>query len=249
MDGSSVENKENSKDYAAADDKGALRSAEFNDVYFSAVDGLAETRHVFLDCNDLPQGWAGKEQFVICETGFGTGLNFLAVWKLFEETAVAGQKLHFISFEKFPLEPDIIREALQIWADDLGDRIDRLADIYPLRVPGFHRMDVTKDITLSLIFGDVNEEMAGLQADVDCWFLDGSRQSSNSDMWSAEVFSQMARLSVVDASFATFTSAGFVKRGLQQAGFEIQKVKGFGRKREMLRGRYAGIVDIQGEGA
>lgn len=230
MDGSSEEYKE----------KGALRSEEFDDVYFSAVDGLAETNHVFLHHNDLPQAWTGRRDFVICETGFGTGLNFLAAWKMFEEQAAAGQHLHFISFEKFPLAPEVIREALQIWRVDLGGRIDLLADIYPLRVSGFHRVDVSPMITLTLIFGDVNEEMRKLRATVDCWFLDGFRPSSNPDMWSEAVFEQMARLSTKGARYATFTSAGFVRRGLQAAGFSTEKVRGFGRKREMLRGRFEG---------
>ncbi|MEM7651292.1 MAG: tRNA U-34 5-methylaminomethyl-2-thiouridine biosynthesis protein, partial [Pseudomonadota bacterium] len=99
---------------------GAPRSKEYDDVYFSADDGLAETQHVFLDGNNLPGAWAGKERFVICETGFGTGLNFLAVWKLFEDTAPPEQSLDFISFEKFPLTAQEIEEYLSPWAESFG---------------------------------------------------------------------------------------------------------------------------------
>ena len=103
---------------------GAPRSKEFDDVYFSRNDGLAETKHVFLASNGLPEGWSGRERFVIAETGFGTGLNFLAVWKLFRETA-KGERLDYISVEKFPLSKreifEALRQVLSLGGEDLGE--------------------------------------------------------------------------------------------------------------------------------
>ena len=145
-----------------------------------------------------------------------------------------------MSFEKFPLTPDIIKEALSHWQGELGDYADQLCSHYPLLVPGFHRLQLSEHVLLTLIFGDVNDMMRRLNARIDCWFLDGFKPSSNPEMWSEEVFSLMARLSKENASFATFTAAGFVKRGLEAAGFETHKVDGFGRKREMLAGRFIG---------
>ena len=37
-------------------------------------------------------------------------------------------------------------------------------------------------------------------------------------------------------SCATYTAAGFVRRGLQAGGFEVIRHPGFGRKRHMTRG-------------
>lgn len=213
-----------------------LRSEHFDDVYFSADDGLAETRHVFIEGNGLPGAWQGQERFIICETGFGTGLNFLTVWSLFEETAEPVQRLDFVSFEKYPLSPDQIREALSVWRETLGDKTDRMLAHYPAPFPGFHRIALSDRVTLTLVFDDVNEAMMRLEAEVDCWFLDGFKPASNPEMWSETVFEQMARLSKPGTRFATFTAAGFVKRGLEGAGFTVRKVPGFGRKREMLVG-------------
>lgn len=213
-----------------------LRSERFDDVYFSAEDGLAETRHVFIEGNNLPGAWAGRERFVIAETGFGTGLNFLTAWKLFKETAGPGQRLDFISFEQFPLGPEEIREALEVWGDELKEEIEVLLRRYPLLIPGFHKIVVDEYVSLLLVFDDVNRALPGLDAKVDCWFLDGFKPASNPEMWTETVFENMARLSAPGASFATFTAAGFVKRGLQDAGFTVTKVPGFGRKREMLVG-------------
>lgn len=214
--------------------KGTIISKEFGDVYFSVEDGLAETRHVFIDSNNLPSRWQGRDHFTIAETGFGTGLNFLAAWQFFDETATPGQKLDFISFEKYPLSISEIREALTPW--QFGNRLELFLENYPLRTTGFHKIILTEAITLTLIIGDINAMIPQLEASIDCWFLDGFKPSANPEMWTETVFKNMNRLSQPGTTFATFTAAGFVKRGLQNAGFNVRKIKGFGTKRDMLAG-------------
>ena len=216
------------------------RSDQFDDVYFSVQDGLSETRHVFLEGNGLPDAWCGQETFTVCETGFGTGLNFLAVLKLWLDTThdKRPSELHFISFEKYPLTRDFIAEHLAHW-DELSVQLDSLLSNYPDDLTGGrYDIQIMDGVRLTLLFGDINEAMPNLEAEVDCWFLDGFRPSSNPDMWSETVFENMARLSRAGATFSTFTAAGFVRRGLQTVGFEVRKVAGFGRKREMCVGRY-----------
>jgi tRNA 5-methylaminomethyl-2-thiouridine biosynthesis bifunctional protein len=210
-----------------------LKSAHYDDVYFSAQDGLAESRHVFLDGNNLPSAWQGKSAFIIAETGFGTGLNFLAVWKLFLETAAPDQSLYFISYEKHPLESGQIREALQNWQDDIGQQLEAMLVHYK---PETIRINPHPQITLDLRIGDINDELPKQSEVVDCWFLDGFRPATNPDMWSEIVMSNIGRCTQAGGSFATFTVAGFVRRGLKEAGFDVRKVKGFGTKREMLVG-------------
>ncbi len=219
------------------------RSTQFDDVYFSVQDGLAETRHVFLDGNGLPELWSRREDFTICETGFGTGLNFLAVLKLWNDTPEdqRPKKLNFISFEKFPLSRDYIAEHLSCWPD-LEDELDALLADYPSDLKLKEHKLAIGSVSLVLLFGDVNDQITALDLPkgVDCWFLDGFKPSSNPDMWSETVFENMARLSAKKARFATFTAAGFVRRGLESVGFEVQKAPGFGRKREMCVGEYVG---------
>jgi tRNA 5-methylaminomethyl-2-thiouridine biosynthesis bifunctional protein len=222
----------------SASPKGAIRSKEFDDVYFSTEDGLAETRHVFLDGNDLPAAWAVKQVFLIAETGFGTGLNFLAAWKLFNETAAPGQALNFISFEKYPLSIADIESALQHWIpSEFAREFAAFKERYPQSLSGTHDLKMADNVHLRLIFDDVNKALPALSEQVDCWFLDGFKPASNPEMWSLTVFENMVRLSKPGASFATFTAAGFVRRGLRDAGFDVRKVKGFGLKRDMLVGR------------
>ena len=213
------------------------RSNIFDDIYFSVEDGPAETQHVFIDSNDLPARFSGKENFTICETGFGTGLNFLMAWKALNASAVK-TKLRFISFEKYPLSRDDIQKALQPYFSE--EQLFAYTDQYPLKCQGVHQLDIAENIELVLIFGDVNDEITKLEETVDAWFLDGFAPAKNPEMWTNTLFENMARLSVKGTTFATFTAAGIVRRGLAQNGFEVQKIKGFGRKRDMIKGEYLG---------
>ncbi len=224
----------------------APRSDLFDDVYFSAHDGPGETQHVFFDGNNLPERWQGRQRFTIAETGFGTGLNFLLAWDLFDRTAAPGAFLDFISVEKFPLRAEHIRKGLSPWADRLAPYLEKMLAQYPILVPGFHRMVFDGRVALTLIFGDANDALADVDAgaDVDAWFLDGFTPSKNPDMWTDNVFGEMARLSAPGATFSTFTAAGFVKRGLRNAGFTVEKKRGFGPKRDMLAGVYAGEARV-----
>ncbi|OIN86775.1 MAG: hypothetical protein AUJ12_03930 [Alphaproteobacteria bacterium CG1_02_46_17] len=216
------------------------RSEQFDDIYFQIENGLEESRYVFLEKNSLPQRFSGKDQFTICETGFGTGLNFLCAWKSFEDTADAGQILNYISFEKYPLSKDEVAKYLAHWSGEFDGRLERLVDLYPLRIGGWHKIRVSDFVTLTLIFDDVNRAILELDTIVDCWFLDGHAPAKNPEMWSDTVFLNMGRLSREGARVATFTAAGIVKRGLEGAGFHISKTKGYGHKREMIVGTFEG---------
>lgn len=220
--------------------KGSPYSDQFDDFYFSRHDGLAETCHIYLKGNNLPQSWKDKESFSIFETGFGTGLNFLAVWDLFEKTAKESQTLDFVSVEKYPLSISEIKKALEPWSSDFEDKIDALCHLYPIRIRGTHRIKISKQITLTLIFDDINDALPTLNGAYDCWFLDGFSPAKNPDMWNENLYENMARLSKSGATIATFTSVGNVRRSLQSAGFDVKKQEGFRYKRHILTGVFRG---------
>ncbi|MGK2741582.1 bifunctional tRNA (5-methylaminomethyl-2-thiouridine)(34)-methyltransferase MnmD/FAD-dependent 5-carboxymethylaminomethyl-2-thiouridine(34) oxidoreductase MnmC [Tepidicaulis sp. LMO-SS28] len=224
---------------------GSPESTDFGDLYFSAEDGPAETAHVFLKGNGLPEAWAGRRSFTIGETGFGTGLNFLCLWALWREARPESGQLHFVSVEGFPLSAEELARAHQTWPQFAALSAQLLA-AYPPRVPGFHTLHLEDGVTLTLLFGEAAAELGALElapgTQVDAWFLDGFAPSKNETMWSADVVGQMARLSGPGTTLATFTVAGAVRRGLKAAGFATEKTPGFGRKREMLRGTYQGAA-------
>lgn len=221
------------------DDTGeAPHSTAFADVYFSRHDGRAQTEHVFVHHNRLPErfaAWQETRPFVIGETGFGTGLNMLCAWACFDSHAPRTARLHLVSTEKYPLARDDVRRALAVWPD-LAGRARTLIAQWPEPVTGVHRLILSERVTLDLHYGDSAERLSRLDGRVDAWFLDGFAPAKNPEMWRAALFEAMAAHSRPGATFATFTCAGLVKRGLKAAGFSWEKVPGIGRKREMLRG-------------
>jgi len=231
---------------------GVPYSRQFGDVYFSSDSGLNETQHVFLAHNQLEKRWQGLQSghFTIAETGFGTGLNFLCAWRLWDDCAPPTARLHFISMEKYPLTHTDLAQALSLWPQ-LARQRDQLQAQYHFLTNGFHRL-VFDDgrITLTLLIGDVNDMLPQLAANlaankIDAWFLDGFAPAKNPEMWQQSLFNNMARLSHAETTFATFTSAGEVRRSLEKAGFAVNKVAGFGRKREMLCGQYMGQLQTK----
>ncbi len=211
---------------------------QHQDIYFSREGGIEESHHVFIQGNQQPQRWQNCASFTIAETGFGTGLNFLCTLALWSRQGPRQGRLHFISVEKHPLSADDLKRALAAFPA-LAPYADDLLASYPPLTHGLHRREFLDGrATLTLLFGDAADMFAELNARVDAWYLDGFAPGKNPEMWTDRLFQHMARLSKPDTSVATFSAAGVVKRGLKAAGFEVHTQIGFGRKRDMLVGRY-----------
>ncbi|VAW66743.1 tRNA (5-methylaminomethyl-2-thiouridylate)-methyltransferase / FAD-dependent cmnm(5)s(2)U34 oxidoreductase [hydrothermal vent metagenome] len=219
-------------------------SPDFDDVYFSVDNGLEETEHVFIQHNQLLQRFsslsAQNNVFVIAETGFGSGLNFLLSVKHWLEIADTSACLYYYSVENTPFTPDDMAQAHTFWPE-LKTIADELQGQYQAASAGFHLFDLFEGrVKLVLMLGEVEAMLQQMQlpvsGKVDTWFLDGFAPSLNPDMWSDGVFSQIARLSRVGSTFSTYTAAGIVKRGLLAAGFTVRKVSGCARKRHNLCG-------------
>ncbi|RAK67508.1 tRNA (5-methylaminomethyl-2-thiouridine)(34)-methyltransferase MnmD [Phenylobacterium kunshanense] len=221
---------------------GQPRSRLFGDVYFSAEDGLAETRAVFLHGCGLPDAWLGRRRFVVAELGFGTGLNIAALLDLWRTSRPADAHLHVFSIEAFPITADEAARALARWPE-LSEIADLLVRRWPGRARGRHRVDLPEfSATLDLAVMDAAEALSGWQGSADAWFLDGFSPALNPQMWSDEVLGLVAARSAPGARAATFTVAGHVRRGLAAAGFAVEKRPGFGRKRERLEARMPGAA-------
>lgn len=212
-------------------------SAQFRDIYFSTDNGLAEAEYVFLQANQLAERFAALPNhaaFTIAETGFGTGLNFLAAWRLWQHTCSGDQWLHFVSVEKHPLTRGDLQQALALWPE-LTPWAQQLVQQYPPLTAGWHRLVFPESrLTLTLLLGDANELLPELAASVDAWFLDGFAPDKNPQLWQLELMQHVARLSKPGTTLASYTCAGEVRRRLASAGFTVCKAKGFGRKRQMI---------------
>lgn len=216
-------------------------SKQFGDVYFSKDNGLLETRHVFLNGNDLTERLARLEPhayFCVGETGFGTGLNILALWQLWQQVRPANHShLHAISVEKFPLSKHDLIRALNVWPE-LKPLAEQLIAQYPLPIAGCHRLNFPNErFSLDLWLGDAHDVFPVIPKthQVNAWFLDGFAPSCNPDMWEDNVLNNIIRLSDQGTTFSSFSVAGVLKRGLKQHGVAISRPRGFKHKREMLK--------------
>ena len=219
-------------------------STEFDDIYFSTDGGLEETRAVFLGGCGLPERWAGRSVFTIAELGLGSGLNFLASWQAWTDTATPQQRLHFVSIEKFPFDKNQLQQALLAWPE-LSALSSQLVKNWPGRVKGIHRLNFGA-VTLTLVHEDVAKALTQLdELKADAWFLDGFNPSGNPAMWSAEVMQGVANSCAAGARLATFSVAGAVRTALSDAGFTVRKMPGFGRKRHRLEADYSGVASEQ----
>ncbi|MFY8207754.1 MAG: tRNA (5-methylaminomethyl-2-thiouridine)(34)-methyltransferase MnmD, partial [Caulobacter sp.] len=220
---------------------GLPQSSLYGDVYFSSVDGLAETRAVFLAGCGLPERFAERRDFVVGELGFGSGLNIAALLDLWRREKPPGGRLHIFSIEAHPLSRDEAARILAHWPE-LGEAARVLLDHWPGRARGFHRVDLPGfDAVLDLAVMDVVEALEAWDGLADAWFLDGFSPALNPAMWRDEVLAAVGARSAPGARAATFTVAGAVRRGLSAAGFEIAKRPGFGRKRERLEAWRPGV--------
>ncbi|HKS12099.1 MAG TPA: bifunctional tRNA (5-methylaminomethyl-2-thiouridine)(34)-methyltransferase MnmD/FAD-dependent 5-carboxymethylaminomethyl-2-thiouridine(34) oxidoreductase MnmC [Pseudomonas sp.] len=230
------------------DEHGRPHSRQYDDIYFSKDQSLEETRHVFIEQNQLRQRFSALDEqacMVIGETGFGTGLNFFCAWQMFAALAPATARLHFVSVEKYPLSRDDLQRALQLWPG-LSTFTSELLGQYVAVHPGFQQFSLAEGrVTLTLMIGDVLEQLPQLDARIDAWFLDGFAPAKNPDMWTPELFAQIARLSGPGTTLGTFTSTGWVRRGLMAAGFVMRRVPGIGKKWEVMGGVFQGEASQQ----
>ena len=243
---------------------GTAFNAAYGDIYHIVAGALGQARHVFLGGNGLPQRWSDKHRFTIVETGFGTGLNFLATWLAWQTTHREGARLHFVSFEQHPLLRDDLKKTLlqhqsstiaEAKARALGHArdpdaenrsalaplADALIDAWPtVLTRGVHRLSFDNDqVALTLVFGDACTYASQLRLRADAFYLDGFAPARNPAMWQPRLFKALARMADEQATIATYTSAGQVRRDLGDAGFSVRRVPGFGGKATMTVGHFA----------
>ena len=216
------------------DAHGTPASERYGDIYHARAGAVEQARHVFIDGNELPRRWQGRESFTVCETGFGLGNNFLALWQAWRNLPRRPRRLHVISFEAHPFSRADLALALADHQGELREMANALLKSWPPLLPGLHRLEFEAGrITLTLAFGKVEHLSRQVEAGVDAFFLDGFSPARNPAMWSRELFGQLVRIANTGATAATWCSAGQVRRDLSAAGFLVKRVPGFSGKRQM----------------
>lgn len=200
-------------------------STQFDDPYFSLDNGLNETRHVFLTGNRLPERFSPG--FHIAELGFGTGLNMLAAWQAWDQSGQT-TPLRFTGFEAFPMRVGEMERALAAFPE-LADYAARLCAAWAENPT----LSTLTGIEAQVVTGDARDTLASQTWKADAWFLDGFSPAKNPELWDESLLSDVGRHTCAGGTAATYTAAGFVRRNLQTAGFDVSRIPGFGRKRHM----------------
>ncbi|PID48357.1 MAG: bifunctional tRNA (5-methylaminomethyl-2-thiouridine)(34)-methyltransferase MnmD/FAD-dependent 5-carboxymethylaminomethyl-2-thiouridine(34) oxidoreductase MnmC [Proteobacteria bacterium] len=208
-------------------------SKSFDEGYFSSHGGLEESSYVFLNGNNLPNSWEEKQVFCIGESGFGTGLNFLNVLKLYDECKKKPKELYFISVEKEPLSLEDLKKAHSFFPE-ISKYAKKLYHKYPPLSEGLHFLNFGS-VKLILCFGDIKDVFSNLTCKVNAWFLDGFSPSKNPDMWDEQTLKLIKNLSAKNATLATFSVARVLRDNLNKVGFTWEKSKGFANKKHMLK--------------
>jgi tRNA 5-methylaminomethyl-2-thiouridine biosynthesis bifunctional protein len=222
------------------DAEGVPRAPAFGDRYHPRAGALAQAEHVFLRGNGLPGRWTGRARFVILETGFGLGHNFLATWAAWRADAARCERLHFVSVERHPPRREDLEAVHRALPAQVAPLARGLRAAWPVLTGDLHRLAFEASrVELLLAFGDAGDWLRRLQLQADAVFLDGFAPALNPAMWSRAVFAALPALCAPGTTAATWSTARAVRDGLAAAGFEVHTAPGFADKREMTVARFA----------
>lgn len=218
--------------------RGVVISSHYDDVYYSGSKGWSLAQHVFLHGNGLPQRWQGRDVFTVCETGFGTGLNFIALWQAWRNDPHRSQRLHTVSFEAHPFNSQDLAILLADVPVKSQSLVQALIAAWPQLLPGIHRLEFEGgNVTLTLVFGCVSRMAKQVSACVDAFFLDGFRPSCNPEMWTPALFGQLVRMASQQATLSSRQCTDAVQKSLSLAGFLIDTTPGVQGRGQIITGR------------
>lgn len=238
-------------------------SHTFKDWYSSKHGAKEEARYVFIEGNSLAERFRQAGRVSILELGFGLGINFLSVLDLFRSLQKGGllgsldcsqdrektvsdkngiEKLTYFAIEKFPVPNDFYQKAAL--AAGFESDAHLLSSLHILPVSGWQHFTLEGgQVSLHILIGDVGMIVSDLLLNgskFHAYFADGFSPAKNPQMWSVQIFEMLREMALPGATLATYTVAGLVRRNLQKSGWEVQRVKGFSVKREMLKA-YLGV--------
>ncbi len=224
-----------------------LVNYHYNDRYFDVVNAIQEAKQVFFEgtsiLDKLKASSTEPKGIIIGETGFGAGRTFVALLQYLDDNGITNASVTYNSVELHPLTANQMELILQQFRGQTGSLTDLFIESYnsiDITKHKWHQIQLNRPfgvITLNLRIGEALSMVNELDTLCDAWFLDGHCPSKNPAMWRPELLTAIGEKTKYHGTCATYTVAGIVKRGLIKAGFHVEKVQGFGGKREVLRGK------------
>jgi tRNA 5-methylaminomethyl-2-thiouridine biosynthesis bifunctional protein len=222
---------------------GTPRSLRFDDVYRTRFAALSQSSQVYLGGCRLPHVWQGRQRFIVLETGFGLGLNFLTTWAAWEADRQSCAELHFVSIEGFPVaSADILRSSAALGGDlpagaltALGALSEQLAQAWAGLRSGWQTLEFARGrVQLTLAVGPVMSMLEQWTGIADAVYLDGFSPAKNPDMWSDDVLAQVAARCRNGTTLASFSTQRRLREQLARLGFSVQRRPGVPPKRHRL---------------
>lgn len=206
-----------------ADGSHTLFSRRFDEIYHSRYGAVAESQHIFLNAG---LDFIDQKEIKVFEVGFGTGLNALLSWSYAESK---GTKISYDTMELYPVPMNLIYHVN--YPDLLGERE---------KFTRLHESEWDKVIELSPHFSFTKFhasvlDMQYLPSHVDVVFFDAFSPEKQPEMWTTDVFQKMYDILRPGGILVTYCSKSYVRKNMQQAGFEITKIPGPHGKRDMVR--------------
>ncbi|MGM0408156.1 MAG: tRNA (5-methylaminomethyl-2-thiouridine)(34)-methyltransferase MnmD [Bacteroidota bacterium] len=206
------------------DGSSTLFSSEFNDHYHSVFGAINESKHVFIDAG---LKYLNKNLIKIFEVGFGTGLNSLLTCL---ESSKQNINIEYTAVELYPVSRDIVKKLnytsyLIPQAKEIFEKIHQ--------AEWNKKVDLSNQFQLKKIEADFNQFT--FTEKYDLIYFDAFGPEKQPDLWSIENFTKLYLALNQQGILTTYSSKGFVKQNLKNAGFKIQRLPGPTGKRHMIR--------------
>ena len=214
-------------------------SLDANDIFFQD-EALNEIEHVFIKPNEIKHRSSVEKNLIVGEIGFGFGLNFLSTCQTWIQNSNEGL-LTYLSIDHKIASHDEIKKLFKKF-NELNDLEMTFFDCFEPIHQGINKFFFPQwSVELIIYVGDVLDAISDLDKNfkADAWYLDGFDPKLNNVMWSDPVLDFIQMHSYKNTTISTFTAAGFVRRGLTQRGFEVERKKGFKFKRHHITGKYS----------
>jgi len=214
-------------------------SLDANDIFFQD-EALNEIEHVFIKPNEIKHRSSVEKNLIVGEIGFGFGLNFLSTCQTWIQNSNEGL-LTYLSIDHKIASHDEIKKLFKKF-NKLNDLKMTFFDCFEPIHQGINKFFFPQwRVELIIYVGDVLDAISDLNKNfkADAWYLDGFDPKLNNVMWSDPVLDFIQMHSYKNTTISTFTAAGFVRRGLTQRGFEVERKKGFKFKRHHITGKYS----------
>ena len=204
---------------------------ELNLAYHSIYGAIQESMHVFINAGLIDSkifDYVGVHH--VLEIGFGTGLNALLT---LIEADKHKNRIYYTGMELYPMETSEVKQL------NYCEQLNK-----PQYQPLFEKMhqceweemtEITEYFRLTKTKCNVVDYSTEKRFSI--IYFDAFAPNAQPELWTKEIFGKLYSLLESNGILVTYCSKGDVRRNMIATGFEVEKLKGPLKKREMLRAR------------